>query len=77
MRYLLKGFVCSADFSTLSRKAVLIENERITAIENDITGSCAADRVFEFKDEIISRASSMPTDTRIFQHWQHRSVSAK
>lgn len=54
MRYLLKGFVCSADFSTLSRKAVLIENERIAAIENDIIGSCAADRVFEFKDEIIA-----------------------
>ena len=54
MRYLLKGFVCSADFTTLSRKAILIENERIAAIENDIIGSCAADRVFEFKDEIIS-----------------------
>ena len=54
MRYLLKGFVCSADFSTLSRKAVLIENERIAAIENDIIGSCAADRFFEFKDEIIA-----------------------
>ena len=54
MRYLLKGFVCSADFSTLSRRALLIENGRIAAVENDITGSCAADRVFEFKDEIIA-----------------------
>lgn len=54
MRYLLKGFVCSADFSTLSRRALLIENDRIAAVEDDITGSCAADRVFEFKDEIIA-----------------------
>ena len=54
MRYLLKGFVCSADFSKLSRRALLIENDRIAAVEDDITGSCAADRVFEFKDEIIA-----------------------
>lgn len=54
MRYLLKGFVCSADFSTLSRKALLIDNEHIAAVEDDIYGSCAADKVFEFKDEIIA-----------------------
>ena len=54
MKILLKGFVCSGDFAKLSRRAVLIENGFITAIEDDISGSCAADRTLTFKDEIIA-----------------------
>ena len=54
MKLLLKGFVCSDDFSSVNRRAVLIADDRIVAVENDIYGSCAADRTIEFKDEIIS-----------------------
>ena len=54
MRILLKGWVCAPDFSGLSRKAVLIENDRIIAVETDISGTSAADKIFTFKKEIIS-----------------------
>ena len=54
MKILLKGFVCAEDFSKLSRRAVLIEDGVIAAIENDIYGSCAADKTLSFKDEIIA-----------------------
>ena len=54
MKILLKGFVCPEDFSKLSRRAVLIEDGVIAAIENDIYGSCAADKTWSFKDEIIA-----------------------
>ena len=54
MKILLKGFVCEPDFSGISRKTVLIENERIVAVEKDIYGSSAADKICSFKDEIIA-----------------------
>ena len=54
MKILLKGFACSGDFAKLSRRAVLIENGVITAVEDDISGSCAADKTLSFKDEIIA-----------------------
>ena len=54
MKTLLKGFVCDGT-SEPSRRALLIENDRIIALEKDISGSAAADRVLEFKKgEIIS-----------------------
>ena len=54
MKLLLKGFVCSENFTTVNRRAVLIDGERIAAVENDICGSCAADKIIKFKDEIIA-----------------------
>ena len=54
MKILLKGFVCVPDFSGISRQTVLIENDRIIAVEKDIYGSSAADKVYSFKDEIIA-----------------------
>ena len=54
MKILLKGFVCAPDFSGISRQTVLIENDRIIAVEKDIYGSSAADREYSFKDEIIA-----------------------
>ncbi len=53
MRILLKGFVCDGN-SSPSRRAVLIENSRIIAVEKDISGSSAADKCYSFKDEIIA-----------------------
>lgn len=54
MRILLKGWVCAPDFSGLSRQTVLVENDRIIAVEPDICGSSAADKTLTFKNEIIS-----------------------
>ena len=54
MKILLKGFVCASDFSSVSRQAVLIENDRITAVQKDIIGTAAADKIYSFKDEIIA-----------------------
>ena len=54
MKILLKGFICSGDFKRVSRRTLLIESDRIAAIEDDIYGSCAADKTYCFKDEIIA-----------------------
>lgn len=53
MRILLKGFVADGIHEP-SRMAVLIENDRISAVEKDIYGASAADLTLKFKDEIIS-----------------------
>ena len=54
MKTVLKGFVCAGDFSDISRRAVLIENGRIAAVQKDIIGTAAADKIYSFKDEIIA-----------------------
>ena len=53
MRILLKGFTTDGTYEPV-RQAVLVENDRITAVEKDIYGSSAADRTYSFRDEIIS-----------------------
>lgn len=53
MRILLKGFVADG-INEPVRKCVLTENERIIAVEKDIYGSCAADKEYSFKNEIIA-----------------------
>ena len=53
MRLLLKGFVCDGTGEP-ARRAVLIDGGVIAAVEPEILGSCAADRTFAFRDEIIA-----------------------
>lgn len=53
MRVLLKGFTADG-INEPSRKCVLVENDRIIAVEKDIYGASAADKILEFKDEIIA-----------------------
>ncbi len=53
MRILLKGFTADG-INEPSRMAVLIENDRIIAVEKNIYGCSAADKIIEFKDEIIA-----------------------
>lgn len=53
MRILLKGFTADG-INEPSRMAVLVENDRIIAVEKDIYGSCAADKIIEFNDEVIA-----------------------
>ncbi|MBR7121785.1 MAG: amidohydrolase family protein [Lentisphaeria bacterium] len=53
MKILLKGFVADG-INEPVRRSILIENDRIIAVEKDIYGSCAADREYSFKSEIIS-----------------------
>ena len=53
MRTLFKGFA-SDGRSEPERKTILVENDRIIAVEKEIYGSSAADRIYSFKDEIIS-----------------------
>ena len=53
MRILLKGFVADGTAEPV-RKALLVENDRIIAVENDIYGASAADKILTFKDEIIA-----------------------
>lgn len=52
MRTLLKGFVCTGN--DIKRQAVLIENGNIAAVESDIFGSCAAEKQYTFRNEIIA-----------------------
>ena len=52
MRILLKGFTADG-INEPSRMAVLIENDRIIAVEKNIYGCSAADKIIEFKDEIM------------------------
>ena len=54
MRTLLRGWLCNGDFTTISRGALLFEDDRIIAVEKEITGSAAAEKIIDFKDEIIS-----------------------
>ena len=53
MRILLKGLIADG-INEPSRKAMLVENDRIVAVEKDIYGSSAADKVICCKDEIIA-----------------------
>lgn len=53
MRILLKGFICDGK-SAPSRRSLLIENDKIIAVEKDIYGASAADKCYSFKDEIIA-----------------------
>ena len=53
MRILLKGFVADG-INEPSRRSVLIENDTVVTVQKDISGSCAADKTFSFKDEIIA-----------------------
>lgn len=53
MRILLKGFVADG-VNEVQKKAVLVENDRIIAVEKELVGCCAADKVYSFKDEIIA-----------------------
>lgn len=53
MKILFKGFVCDG-ISEPSRQAVLIENDKIIAVEKDISGSSAADRTITVKNGIIA-----------------------
>ena len=54
MRTLLKGFICDEKFSGITRGALLLEDDKIIAVEREITGSACADKVITFKDEIIA-----------------------
>ena len=54
MKTLLRGFICDENFSGISRGALLFDNDNIIAVEKEITGSACADRIIEFKDEIIA-----------------------
>ena len=54
MRTLLRGWLCNGAFTTISRGALLFEDDRIIAVEKEITGSAAAEKIIDFKDEIIS-----------------------
>ena len=53
MKTLLKGFVADG-INEPSRMAVLVENDRIIAVEKELYGSCVADKIYSFKDEIIA-----------------------
>ena len=53
MKTLLKGFVADG-INEPSRMAVLVDNDRIIAVEKELYGSCVADKVYSFKDEIIA-----------------------
>lgn len=53
MRILLKGLIADG-INEPSRKVLLVENDRIIALEKDICGTGAADKTITFKDEIIS-----------------------
>ncbi len=53
MKILLKGFVADGIREPV-RKSILIQDDRIIAVEKDIYGSCAADKEYCFKHEIIS-----------------------
>ena len=53
MRTLLKGFIANG-LSEPFRGAVLVENDTIIAVEKDICGTSAADRILQWKDEIIA-----------------------
>ena len=54
MRILLKGFIADGSGKEPSRGALLFENGKIIALEKDITGTSAADKIYSFDDEIIS-----------------------
>ena len=53
MRLLFRGLVCDGASEPM-RRAVLTENDRIVAVEPEIIGSAAADKVYAFRDEIIA-----------------------
>jgi N-acyl-D-amino-acid deacylase len=53
VKILLKGWVADG-LHEPEKLSVLIENDRIAAVEKNIYGSCAADKEYSFKDEIIA-----------------------
>lgn len=53
MRILFKGFVCDG-ISEPRRGCVLVDGERIVAVEPEILGSSAADKTYSFRNEIIA-----------------------
>lgn len=54
MKTLLRGFICDETFSGISRGALLFENDTVIAVEKEISGTACADKIIEFKDEIIA-----------------------
>ena len=54
MKILLKGFIADGSGKEPSRGALLFENGRILALEKEITGTSAADKIYSFDDEIIA-----------------------